>query len=298
MKKIEKLTDEQQAALPKYRDKWLAIGLSTEETDVEKAEAAMDKVYECAGLKPPQNKIWGRNPYEGAVLAAQLTKYGEIRASDPLDKNEITNQLSRAGYGNHDASWISFYDFFQEEVGIDLHQVNGLVELSKHCGWWWPFEDTVVLTPKASHLELDEEGHLHAENGPALSYADGWSIYAWHGIRVPERLIKQPETYSAQEILDETNAEIRRCMMEKVGMEVFLESSKCICEDEVGKLYNMEVNDDENLTFVHVINSSPEPDGSFKNYFLRVPPDTETPQAGIAWTFEMEADEYKPLKET
>jgi len=218
MKKIENLTKEQEELLPVYRDKWLAIGLSTEETDVEKAEEAIDKVYQCAGLEPPKEKIWGKNPYEGAVLAAQLTKYGKIRASDPLDKNEITNQLSHAGYGNHDASWISFYDFFQKEVGIDLHQINGLIELSHHCGWWWPFENVVVMTPKATHLALDDEGRLHAENGPALSYSDGWGVYAWHGIRVPEQLIEHPETYTAQKILDEDNAEIRRCMMEKVGM--------------------------------------------------------------------------------
>jgi len=58
------------------------------------------------------------------------------------------------------------------------------------------------------------------------------------------------------------------------------------------------VQGDENLAFVHVINSSPEPDGTFKSYFLRVPQDTLSPKAGIAWTFEMEEKEYNPVKET
>jgi hypothetical protein len=297
-KKIEKLTPEQEAKLDDYRDKWLAIGLSTEETDVELAEAAMDKVYECAGLPAPENKIWAKNPYEGAVLAAQLAKYGEIKEGNQLSKSEITNQLSQAGYGNHDASWISFYDFFQEEVGIDLHQVNGLIELAKHCGWWWPFDTTVVMTPKATHLAMDDQGRLHAENQAALSFADGWSIYAWHGVRVPERLIMDPKSYKANEILGEGNAEIRRCMMEKVGMNVFLSEAELLGKDEVGELYQLEISGDENLTFVKVINSTAEPDGSFKEYCLRVPPDTSSAKAGIAWGFGKEVDEYCPAIES
>jgi hypothetical protein len=298
MKKVEKLTQEQEAALSKYRDKWIQIGLSTEETDVQKAEEAIDEVYKCGGLEPPKNKIWGRNPYEGTILAAQLAKYGEIRANDPLNKEEILNQLNKAGYGSHDASWISFYDFFQSEVEINLESINGLIELSNHCGWWWPFEETVILTPKPTRLKLDDAGRLHHENGPAISYPDGWSLYAWHGIRVSKRLIENPETYSAREVLEENNAEIRRCMIEKIGVEVLLEEATLLSEDEVGNLYRIQMEDDEDIVFARVKNSSPEPDGSFKLYHLRVPPDTKSAKEGIAWTFEKETHEYNPMKQT
>jgi hypothetical protein len=49
---------------------------------------------------------------------------------------------------------------------------------------------------------------------------------------------------------------------------------------------------------VHVVNSTPEPDGTYNNYFLRVPPETKTAREGVAWTFGLTADEYDPLKET
>ena len=36
---------------------------------------------------------------------------------------------------------------------------------------------------------------------------------------------------------------------------------------------------------VEVVNSTPEPDGSRKTYFLRVPPTIGTAREAVAWTF-------------
>jgi hypothetical protein len=58
------------------------------------------------------------------------------------------------------------------------------------CGWWWPREDVCVVAerPVALHTEIwgDEgEVRLHCANGPAVRYADGWDVYAWHDDLVP-----------------------------------------------------------------------------------------------------------------
>jgi hypothetical protein len=47
---------------------------------------------------------------------------------------------------------------------------------------------------------------------------------------------------------------------------------------------------------VKVVNSTPEPDGSFKDYLLRVPPDIRTPREAVAWTFA--TDDYRPAVQT
>ncbi len=49
---------------------------------------------------------------------------------------------------------------------------------------------------------------------------------------------------------------------------------------------------------VKVVNSTPEPDGTRRSYYLRVPPDTRTAKAGIAWTFGLDESEYQPLVQT
>ena len=49
---------------------------------------------------------------------------------------------------------------------------------------------------------------------------------------------------------------------------------------------------------VHVVNATPEPDGNFHDFFLRVPPWMQTAREAIAWTFGLSADEYDPQQET
>jgi hypothetical protein len=49
---------------------------------------------------------------------------------------------------------------------------------------------------------------------------------------------------------------------------------------------------------VKVKNSTAEPDGTFKDYFIRVPPITKTPQEGIAWTFGLDGKTYAPEIQT
>ena len=49
---------------------------------------------------------------------------------------------------------------------------------------------------------------------------------------------------------------------------------------------------------VEVRNSTPEPDGAFKTYFLRVPPDIQTARAAVAWTFSKDEADYEPQQQS
>jgi hypothetical protein len=98
----------------------------------------------------------------------------------------------------------------------------------------------------------------------------------------------------------EPNIERRRIMMEIFGFENYLRKSKrkVIHKDECGILYRKQVRGDEPIVVVEVINSSPEPDGTYKRYMLRVPPNITTARAAVAWTFGLSPSEYKPEVET
>lgn len=53
------------------------------------------------------------------------------------------------------------------------------------------------------------------------------------------------------------------------------------------------------LSWVKVVNSTPEPDGSGgKNYFIRVPKTMRTSREAVAWTFDKPESEYAPDVET
>src|SRR5262249_24521819 len=55
-----------------------------------------------------------------------------------------------------------------------------------------------------------------------------------------------------------------------------------------GRLWRLgQLLDEEEYVVVEVINATAEPDGSFRHYFLRVPPETTTARAAVAWAVGM-----------
>jgi hypothetical protein len=155
-----------------------------------------------------------------------------------------------------------------------------------------------------STVTFDERGRAHRGDGPAVLHFDGKGDYYWHGVQVPQHVVMAPEKITVEEIDFEENAEVRRVMLERFGVERFLKQckAKLVHTDETGKLFRWRAREggrgEEALQFVVVKNSTPEPDGTYKDYYLRVPPGVTTARAAVAWTFGMDARQYKPQKET
>ncbi|CAN5240212.1 hypothetical protein BH10CYA1_BH10CYA1_08880 [soil metagenome] len=162
------------------------------------------------------------------------------------------------------------------------------------------YDDICLLTEQPVISRLDAAGRYHSDDGPALKFSDNFQIYASHGVRVEAKIIDTPEKITADKIIEERNLEVRRVMLEKFGMARFVSEcgAKKIHEDRYGELYRKEIRNAEPLVIVKVKNSSPEPDGSFRDYFLRVPPTTTTAKQAVAWTFNMNEKEFGPDIET
>jgi len=82
MKRIDKLTPEQEAMIPAWVDKWIKIGLQTGETDWETFDKYMPICYEKAGLKYPTKVIRIQSPLVGAFassIADNILNRGEVR---------------------------------------------------------------------------------------------------------------------------------------------------------------------------------------------------------------------------
>ena len=204
-------------------------------------------------------------------------------------------------FGSHEAGWLSLYSFVREACGLkaETEKLNGLMELAESCGWIIPHADICFASERHNVLNRDERGRLHSLTGPACAYPDGFAIYAVHGVRVPERVVTQP--IELQWIEAEQNAEVRRVMIDRYGQSRYLRDSgaKLVSEDRRGKLWRKELDGDEPIQMVEVLNSTPEPDGTFKTYFLRVPPDVTTATQAVAWTFGIaKAEDYRPELET
>jgi hypothetical protein len=129
-----------------------------------------------------------------------------------------------------------------------------------------------------------------------MAYRDGWRLWHWHGIPVPESVILNPEKITSSQIDKEANAEVRRVMIERYGYGRYLAKSPIIHEDETGKLRKRRNKKGDEIAVVEVINGTPEPDGSRNRYFLSVPPECATACEAVAWTYGLSAKEYEALQ--
>jgi len=158
------------------------------------------------------------------------------------------------------------------------------------------YSKEAVLVRKPKLLTLDENGKLHNEVQKCMEYRDGWGFYAWHGTKVPEYVITTPKEQITKEVwLKEENQEIKRCLVEKVGYDKFMEWFKPATIDTWAdyKLHRIfEQVDGEELRLLQMKDTSTE-----RIYFLRVPPTVKTCREAVAWSFQLDADKYLPEQE-
>jgi hypothetical protein len=145
-------------------------------------------------------------------------------------------------------------------------------------------------------------------------YRDGWGLYKWHGVTVPEDVVLRPESITVKTIERQRNTEARRVMLERYGQARYIVDSraKAVHSDDYGTLYVKKRAGDFPLVMVKVVNSTRGADGTYRDYFLRCHPELRpmrqdgslgepqemTAKAAIASTFGMTADEYAPCHET
>jgi len=149
---------------------------------------------------------------------------------------------------------------------------------------------------KPISFQTNDAGRPHNPLGPALVWADGLKIYAWRGVVIDSDLIEDKESITWQRINQQRNAELRRVMMDIYGESRYLMDSGAVTldESEYGILYCLVIPGDEPLVMVRVRNSTPEADGTYRFYYLRVPPHMRRAKEAIAWTFGLREHEYNP----
>lgn len=122
----------------------------------------------------------------------------------------------------------------------------------------------------------------------------------WRGVRIDAQIAFFPETLTATQILTERNAEVRRVMIERLGVERFLQDAQAEVLDEdrdaggQRQLLRVPLPEDEPLVCVSVRCPS-----TARHYLIRVPPTMRRCHDAVAWTagFDDPAD-YRPVVET
>lgn len=184
--------------------------------------------HPAVGVKPaaqmPREALALMTPATAKIVRAivePVATYVSERVWKPIDR-QIARLVRRpavpAAFGQHDAPWIAVADVLGQS-GADVSQMEASAEIAQSCGWWWPFEDVCVLSERPSLLVLDQQGHLHSSDGPAVRYPDGWSLYAWHGVVVNANVVHYPNLITVAQIERERHPAIRRVLLERYGIE-------------------------------------------------------------------------------
>lgn len=214
------------------------------------------------------------------------------------------------------ATWL---DFVREAYGIHFESEFWVIleGLLKRLGFWWNYKNVCLAIERPTLVKRDLLNRLHCTDGPAVQFANGSIHYALNGVLVPSKVILQPEQITTTDIDAIRNAEVRRKLIEHYGLDRYLFHIGAVLVDRVapakslntqdqltnpilgiqgGKLYHTKLNVER--AFLVLKNSTPEPDGTIKEYILRVPPEMKTVRQAVAWTFNMQEGEYAPVKET
>ncbi len=108
----------------------------------------------------------------------------QVRVREQV-REPVRQQVWEQIYGAHEAHWLSYYDYYLKVLKLDcVKPLVPLINLAKHCGWWAPYENVCFIQHRPTEIHLHDTV-LHKDGGPAISYRDGFSVWALNGVRVP-----------------------------------------------------------------------------------------------------------------
>jgi hypothetical protein len=261
--KITSLTVAQEKQLRDTYREYLAVGRSIEPINKEAAIKVVNEMYRRIGKPAPVVMVFS-SPMMCILAWRVLQSLLKQSESKPATVRELVSTRDQLGDqlwaqlwaqlraqlgdqlgaqlwnyfgGQHWVYWQSFYKFCQQ-IGVRYtDEQSKLLDLwideGRSLHWWFPYEGIVLLSERHTQIHVDDRGRLHCENGLACGYSDGWGIYSWHGVRVPESIILHPELITLELINKETNAEIRRAMVERYGLDRLKDQGQLIHRDSL-----------------------------------------------------------------
>lgn len=118
--------------------------------------------------------------------------------------------------GSDWSAWPAYLSFFRHIAGLNLPQYDKWQHyetLAQQTGPRIVHKHFWIASHRQTAIHLDRNRQLHHDGGPARTWADGWALNYWHGVRVPADFW----TWDTKRALAESNSEIRRCAIERIG---------------------------------------------------------------------------------
>ena len=107
---------------------------------------------------------------------------------------------------------------------LDAHKKYSAWEQAAiHGGFRVMHEKFCIVCDFPEFIRADENNLPHCETGPSHKWRDGWSLYHWHGVRVPGEWIENRDSLDPITVLKCENVEQRAAGVAIIGMERMLD---------------------------------------------------------------------------
>ena len=226
--KITKLTPELERELPIFREDCRSKALRLQWASEEQIRSAVVSLYKGAGLDTPRVIVmdspigcliarWAVNSLSGEKDQLWGQLWGQL--GDQLRDQDIYQTLWFPG--GSEFYWAAFYRF-AEKIGVKFSLVQDewlkcWETYSEVCGCLYPYDGWAFVSRRPTTLKFNGDKLLHSDSGPAMKFADGYGLYAWRGIRVPDDWIDHPDDVDPADILKTDDVEMRAAGAEIIG---------------------------------------------------------------------------------
>jgi hypothetical protein len=325
------ITEAEKVLLKEHTDRWIKMILRTEPTDFSKLKPAIEGLYGAANLPIPVVALarspiamvfmYGaasailkkkkKAPPAQDVINTVVEAFNAVDASKTNNLVQeyvsLTKKLAGAAGITEAKQWSNVYQggayWAQYDVYLTaMRDVIGL-RLPEHEKYkYWEeaaihgtfrvmHEKFCIVTDFPDTLKMDDQNRAHCQNGPSHRWSDGWALYHWHGVAVPEHWIMNPASLSAKEAITWTNIEERRAACEILGWAKILKELKAKVIDsdgdpEIGELLEVTLPDIGTEKFLRVMC------GTGREFALPVPPEMTTALEANAWTYGLSLNEF------
>ena len=198
--------------------------------------------------------------------------------------------------GNMWSPLESYLTAVRDVLGVKLPQHKDYLyweQAAIHGGFRIMHEEFCMVSDFPERLLVDDQNRPHCEDGPSHRWRDGWAIYHWHGVAVPQSWIE--DGISATDALKEVNLEKRRAACEIVGWDKILSELNAVTVDRdedpmVGELVEVDLPDVGREKFLRVLCATG------RNFALPVPPEMMTALEANAWTYDIPQNIFQKME--
>ena len=193
--------------------------------------------------------------------------------------------------------WVG-YDCYltacRDILGLELREHDAYAyweQAAIHGGFRVMHEEFCIVSDFPEVLRVDNQNRPHCENGPSHRWRDGWSLYHWHGVRVPSEWIEARHKLTPEIAIGQKNAELRRAACEIIGWDNIIvrlnaEVIDADADPEIGTLLRVDLPDAPREQFLRV------QCGTGRLFALPVPPTMKTAIEAQSWLWGLDPSSF------